>query len=109
MAGEMLQQQAQAATQDHAGTFHGHAGHPGHDCMDHAAPHAHTGDDAQQAQPQGDTHAPTCASCQVCSSVALGPLLFLPPVATFSHPRPIAAPHDYTSAEPALAFKPPRG
>lgn len=82
-----------------------------HDCESHRPADAMP----VQAAPAGDEQAqapedcPTCASCQVCSSVAMSPAATsspaLPPVRT--QPRQASA--AYPSAVPALAFKPPRG
>lgn len=79
----------------------------GHDCDDalHAAQGASSGAESA-AQPHGDC--PTCASCQVCSSVALSPAPLLDAGAAFSHPRPQGVQLAYASAEPLLAYKPPR-
>ena len=99
MAGHMLQQQVlvqEQAAEPEAVT--------GHDCDHH-------GTDAAQAQdpqiPKADC--PTCASCQVCSAVALSPALTTLALAPCHHPAPEATQPACTSAEPALAFKPPRG
>lgn len=114
MAGDMLRQhgmpmatQAKAAGHaQHVSVPHCHeAVHAGQDCGKHAAPAASAPDAGSHAA----GHAPTCASCQACSSVALGPCVFAPEPVRFSHPRPLADPVTFTSAEPALAFKPPRG
>lgn len=110
MAGQMLQQQVAAAVQaSHDGQAHDHEhGHEAH-AGDHAGHAAsdHDGDEHAAAQPTADC--PTCATCQMCSSVALG----TSPAAMAAEPAPQALPHTaqraYPSAEPALAFKPPRG
>jgi hypothetical protein len=109
MAAQMLQHRAveihAAATGSHdhdaAPQLHGFA----HDCDEHARVAATEG---EQAQPQAAGDCPTCASCQMCSSVALSPNLFPALGHPFSQPRPEAAQPSYASAEPALAFKPPR-
>lgn len=107
MAGQMLQQHVAVAQQagDH-GVQHDHDAHAGHHAG-HAAAAAHDCDDHAAAQPAADC--PTCATCQVCSSVALGTAL----AAVAAEPAPQAPPHSvqrhHPSAEPALAFKPPRG
>jgi hypothetical protein len=123
MAGQMLQQ--------HGALISAAAGDPvrpahasGHDhAPDHAHPpgHAHAGGDAQShdcdhgpaagdasGPASGHADCPTCASCQVCSSVALSTMAWLPTPIAYSHPQPEAAQPSYASAEPALAFKPPR-
>ena len=101
MAGQMLQQQApvqiheQAAAQD---MVHDH------DCDHHGT------DEAQAQDPQrpsGDC--PKCPSCQACSSVALWTPSLTLALGRCRHSAPEAAQAACTSAEPALAFKPPRG
>ena len=121
MAGQMLQQHGaliSAAAGDPASSAHAHAhahasgpahasGHDqAHDC-DHAPGHAPAPGDAS-GPASGHADCPTCASCQVCSSVALFTLAWLPTPIAYSHPQPEAAQPSYASAEPALAFKPPR-
>lgn len=101
MAGEMLQQEVVVAS-----TGAHHAGIAGDDCDHHGA--AADPDEAQaQAQPGGDC--PTCAACQVCSSVALWPPEQRQVVTGFHHPPPQQVQVAFTSAEPLLAFKPPKG
>jgi hypothetical protein len=107
MAGQMLQHSA-ADMNVHASAVAGaeHAA-PVHDCADHAhaapAP-AHE----QQAQPEAGTDCRTCASCQVCSSVALSPTPTAVAASAFSHPRPQTVQLAYASADTGLFFKPPR-
>jgi hypothetical protein len=108
MAGQMLQHGqpgTRAVQQGHHTAKAQHAPGPGHDC-EHAVQPA--GDARDEAQPQAGGDCPTCASCQVCSSVALFPDSFQAPVAGFSQPPPQAVQRSYASAEPFLAFKPPR-
>ncbi|HEY0822165.1 MAG TPA: hypothetical protein VGD76_00125 [Ramlibacter sp.] len=76
-----------------------------HGCEAHA--HAAPAQDAQ-AQPQADADVPTCASCQVCSAVALSPAAAASPASTFSQPRPQTVQPAYASADTGLFFKPPR-
>ena len=97
MAGQMLQQQLAGveavATQATQAAAH-------EDCMGHATP----ADDSTAASP---TDCPSCASCQVCSSVALAfNATALQPIA-FSPPAPTTFVHRFASAEPAPALKPP--
>ena len=97
MAGQMMQQHLGVAVSAAAA----------HDCDEHrhAAPaadtHAHAADDSPDC--------PTCASCQVCSSVALNPFITTTSSERASQPPPQLAQRHPASAEPALAFKPPRG
>lgn len=106
MAGQMLEHgmthAAMAATTHAAAGSHDAHGH-GHDCDQ---PPAATAD--AEPQPQANADCPTCASCQVCSSVALSPTVPPALVPGFAHARPHSAPPAYASAEPSLAFKPPR-
>lgn len=102
MAGEMLHLPAAAAAPhaQHAAS-HDHGMHG--DCAGHPDASA-----ADSEHPALDGDCRTCASCQACSAVALA----APPVArttaSFSHPQPQAVPLAFSSAEPHLAFKPPR-
>jgi hypothetical protein len=107
MAGQMLQQHAAAAVSVQA-----HAGHqaaapalPAHDCAEHHA-QAQAEAPAVDAQAAGDC--PTCASCQMCSSVALSPAVDTASPRRASQPPPDTVQRAYPSAEPVLAFKPPR-
>ncbi len=106
MAGEMLAQRtAEAAT--HAAHMHeGHASQheahaSAHDCMEK---HAAVAD-----EPTGATHGdcPTCAACQVCSSVALGIDLPAAVAAPIAHAPPASRDIHFASAEPARAVEPP--
>jgi hypothetical protein len=98
MAGEMLQQSvAVAASQTDAVQA------PAHDCMGH-------GTTAQQPLEESTAmggDCPTCASCQVCSAVALA--VSAPPQAgsAYSQPRPETPDRLHRSADRAQAFKPP--
>jgi hypothetical protein len=121
MAGQMLQQHvaivsAVVGQSAPPGQAHAHAdasapahggGHAqAHDC-DHAQGHVPAaGDGGQHAN--GHADCPTCASCQVCSSVALSSVAWLPAPVAYSHPQPQADQPSFASAEPALADKPPR-
>jgi hypothetical protein len=96
MAGEMLRHHVAAAAVQAEQA-------PAADCMGHhgvAAPAAagHT------ASVDGD--GPTCASCQVCSAVALA---FTAPaqVSGYSQPRPQTLERAHRNADRAQAFKPP--
>lgn len=102
MAGQMLQQHAAAAA-------HAPAPVAAHDCDQHR--HAGTTGAQEAAAGAAETPAdcPTCASCQVCSSVALSPFVATASGEHASQQPPRLAQHDPASAEPALAFKPPRG
>lgn len=71
-----------------------------HGCGEHAQ--------AAQAQPQADGDPPTCASCQVCSAVALSPAGTPVAGSDFSHPKPQTVQLAYASADAGLFFKPPR-
>lgn len=106
MAGQMLQQHAAAAVAmpEHAGHHAAAPALPGHDCAGHQAQAQPT--EAADAQAPGDC--PTCASCQVCSSVALSPTGYAPGRLRASQPAPDTVQPAYPSAEPVLAFKPPR-
>jgi hypothetical protein len=101
MAGQMLQQHTPAHVHEQAAAPDAL---PGHDCDHH-------GTEAGQAQdaPLPASDCPTCASCQACSSVALSTPAVTLALARCHHPAPCAAQPACTSAEPTLAFKPPRG
>jgi hypothetical protein len=110
MASEMLQQHVAAVAQQVApahehGAYQGHDHRHGHDCDEHA--HAAPAD-ADPAQPQASADCPTCAGCQACSSPALSPAVPVTAAGGFSQPRPHTVQLAYTSAEPAVALKPPR-
>lgn len=105
IAGEMHHGAAAAVQASHVAQHaHTAAGLARHDGVGHdhgATPQA-------GAQPQSSFDAGTCASCQVCSSVALAPTVTPTTGATFSQPRPDTVQLAYASAEPSLFFKPPR-
>jgi hypothetical protein len=108
MAAQMLQQHVAAAESmvATAGAGHQHANPAAsahHDCDEHAA--SAPVDDGK-AEAKADC--PTCSACQVCSSVALSPYSAAPPAAAVTQPRPQTVPHAHASAEPLLAFKPPK-
>lgn len=99
MAGEML---AQAA---HAPQAHAAA----HDCDQHGAAHvADAGEpDASAEAAAAPTDCPTCAACQVCSSVAVIPSGQAAASERLSQAPPPAVPLAFHSAERTHAFKPP--
>ena len=105
MAGQMLAQQLNAqpapavAVQVMAG----------HDCDSHGHPQAAAAQPEAAGEAQAPDDCPTCASCQVCSSVAMSPSPVLAPALPPVRTQPQQASTAYPSAEPALAFKPPRG
>lgn len=106
MAGQVLQERVAHVHQVPAAAVHAdHAGHHGQ-----GAASTHPGaDDHHGLLPSAHGDCGSCAACQVCSSVALSPS---PPViatGSFSQPPPETVQRAYTSAEPLLAFKPPRG
>jgi len=120
MAAQMVQQPTAASASATDGHAHGHAREgadapvhdhgqaPGaaHEC-DHGPAHeSAAGGAAQPTTDHGDC--PTCASCQICSTVALSAGVWPHGPARFSHPRPQAVQPSYSSVEPTLAFKPPR-
>jgi hypothetical protein len=112
MAAEALRH-AGAGMQSHAHAVeHGTRAAHGHDCEGHALSAPVQAEAAQPAaeaaSAQADADCPTCASCQVCSSVALSPASAGAAATVFSQPRPHAAPAAFASAEPAHFFKPPR-
>ncbi len=115
MAGEMLARHiavAAAAADGHAG-HHAHEAHahehapaahaPDHDCAGHAQPDVM----ADAGTPLPDAGCNTCASCQVCSSVALGFDVPAMPVIEFGHTPPSARLPHFASAELRLGRKPP--
>lgn len=110
MAGQMLQAAAAAASQEAHGSARAHShplsGHAAHDCDHHATADAEA---APAADAKAPADCPTCASCQVCSSVAVTPFVHTPAGERLSQAPPQAPQLAYPSAEPALAFKPPRG
>ncbi|MES2936551.1 MAG: hypothetical protein V4864_02640 [Pseudomonadota bacterium] len=116
MAGEMLARHIAVAAatgeghMQHAADSHAHEhGHehrqaPDHDC----AGHAHT--DATQADAQTqlpDAGCNSCASCQACSSIALGFAVPVLPVMDFGQAPPSTRLAHFASAEPRLGHKPP--
>jgi len=103
MAGEMLHLPAAVAAV-HATEAGPHAHGPHADC----AEHAHASAAPSDAHPAFDGDCRTCASCQACSAVALAAPLPVRTATSFSHPRPLAVPLAFSSAEPHLAYKPPR-
>lgn len=107
MAADMLRQAAAGMqSHSHAVEQDARAAH-GHDCDGHAqADAAQPG--AEDAAPQAHADCPTCAMCQVCSSVALSPAQAGTAGTKFSHPRPQAVQPAFASADPDLFFKPPR-
>jgi hypothetical protein len=101
MAGEMLAQ----ATQVQAPQAHEqHHRVAAHDC-DHHAGEAQASTPDVQAMP---ADCPTCAACQVCSSVAVIPSTYAPASERLAQAPPLAVPLPFHSAEPTHAFKPPR-
>lgn len=105
MAGEMLAQAAQGhAPQTHAPQAHAAA----HDCDHHGADHAGEAHAAASDAAATPVDCPTCAACQVCSSVAVIPSAFAPASERLSQAPPPAVPLAFYSAEPSHAFKPPR-
>jgi hypothetical protein len=99
MAGEMLDQQVAAHVHQQ-----GEPPPAAHDCDHHGAPAA----EQEQAHAHPAADCPTCSACQVCSSVALSPLPPAVTVGVFHHPPPQHVQRAFSSAEPVLAFKPPR-
>jgi len=102
MAGQMIQQQ-----------LHGpHAAAPhaiDHECAGHGH-HAGAGDHAGRGTPAqpGPDGCGTCASCQVCSAVALAAPVTQVQCAVFGHAPPASDAPRFASAERQLAFKPPK-
>lgn len=109
MAGQMLAQQLAAPQPATMVAVRAVPVMAGHDCDSHGHHEAASAQPEAAGEAQAPEDCPTCASCQVCSSVAMSPspvvALALPPV----HTQPQQASTAYPSAEPALAFKPPRG
>jgi hypothetical protein len=120
MAAQMVQQQTAAGTpatdrhahadahESAAAMVHGHEHAEGavHEC-DHGPAHEAAAGDAEQPT-TGHGDCPTCASCQICSTVALSAAAWPHGPDRFSHPRPQAVQPSYSSVAPTLAFKPPR-
>jgi hypothetical protein len=75
------------------------------DCMGHS--HVNSDADDGTSAMNDTSPCPTCASCQVCSSVALAFAASLDVPPFFAQPRPVAAQPTFTSADPAAGFKPP--
>jgi hypothetical protein len=79
------------------------------DCAEHRAvlttPAPLPGQDAQVTSPDGDC--PTCASCMVCSSVALTLASGLSPSVPVPHAVPAPRSTSFSSAAPLPGFKPP--
>lgn len=101
MAGEMLGQHLAVAAAAQAQLAQADP----HDCMGHqlAAADGGTQQDTQSAS--GDC--PTCASCQVCSSVVLSVDTARVPAPVFGSTLVPRMGTPFASAEPAPAFKPP--
>jgi len=111
MAGQMLQQGTAMAAALAMGAEHG-TPVASHDCDHHPGHQAQAEPDEapQAAAPDAaNGDCPTCASCQVCSSVALSPSAQAPAPVHATQAPPLAVQRPYPSAEPVLAFKPPRG
>ena len=102
MAGQMHEGAAGAHAHVAAPADAAPSGH-GHGCDGHAGTPA-----TQDAQPQADSDAPSCASCQVCSAVALSPAGSSDTASALTHPRPQTIQRAYLSADAGLSFKPPR-
>lgn len=108
MAGQMLQHGAPAlpaqATHEAGAGFAA----PAHDCGGHHEAAAAVDESpAMASDAPGDC--PTCAICQVCSSVALSPSVQTAAAMRLSQAPPQSVQRAHPSAEPALSFKPPRG
>lgn len=115
MAGEMLGQHIAAASSVQAQQAQA-ASHPQvqpvpqaqsalHDCMGHQAAASFVGEQEPAQSASGDC--PTCASCQVCSSVVLSVDAARLPAAAFGNTLVPRMGTRFASAEPAPAFKPP--
>lgn len=79
-----------------------------HDCDGH---HGASAVEAEPAEAAGDPEpgdCPTCASCQVCSSVVLLPPAFPDTLQPLPNPVPLLSVAGYTSPAPLLALKPPQ-
>lgn len=101
MAGEMLGQHVAAAAATQAQQAQAHS----HDCMGHQAAADLGGEQETVQSASGDC--PTCASCQVCSSVVLSVDAARLPAAAFGNTLVPRMGTRFASAEPAPAFKPP--
>ena len=107
MAGQMLQQRL-ATAEAGAAPSHPAEAMAHDDCMGHPKA-ADAGGADSSSDDSGTAHAdcPTCASCQVCSSVALAmSTTTLQPLA-FETIAPASFAFRFASAEPAPALKPP--
>lgn len=107
MAGQVLHERMEQVQVAEAAMHAQGAVQPHHHDGD-GAPHAHHGVVAQADAATAHGDCGTCASCQVCSSVALSPSVPIIATGGFSQPRPETSQRAYTSAEALLAFKPPR-
>ena len=74
------------------------------DCPGHVKPAAGTTEIAASGEA---SPCPTCASCQVCSSVALAFASVMSISASFGEARPAPAKARFASADRAPGFKPP--
>lgn len=108
MAGQMLQHGAPALLAQ--ATHEAGAGSvaPAHDCGGHHEAAA-AADESPAVASDAPGDCPTCAICQVCSSVALSPSVQTPAAVRWSQAPPQSVQRAHSSAEPALTFKPPRG
>lgn len=112
MAGQMLAQQLATPPSAPAAAARMMAGH---DCDSHgheqaASAQLQAGEPLQAGDAsQAPQDCPTCASCQVCSSHAMSASPVVAPALPAARSQPQRASAAYPSAEPALAFKPPRG
>ena len=108
MAGQVLHERKAQVQLADAAAVHAQRAAQNHHHDGEGAPHAHHGLVApgDAATAHGDCG--TCASCQVCSSVALSPSVPVIAAGGFSQPRPETPQRAYTSADAVLAFKPPR-
>ena len=115
MAGEMLRMHLAAAPARQSMAASGpaidcHDGHGTPSAMRHGTHHGAAAD-AGAPVPAADAGAaddcPTCASCQVCSSVALGVAVAMLPAGEFSQAPPATVPARHPSAERVPAYKPP--
>lgn len=100
MAGEMLGQHVAAATAKQVQAVL-------HDCMGHEAAASNGSDASMQDTQSASGDCPTCASCQVCSTVVLSVDAARVPAAAFGNTLVPRMGTRFASAEPAPAFKPP--
>lgn len=104
MAGEMLGQHVAAASATQAQQAKAVL----HDCTGHEAAASNGSDaDKQQETQSASGDCPTCASCQVCSTVVLSMDTARVPAAAFGSTLVPRMGTRFASAEPAPAFKPP--